>query len=54
MIFGISILTWLYLLIIVFLLVFIIWNMITEKDVLRQIDAALVIIPLLLRLFLVK
>ncbi|MBQ9387730.1 MAG: hypothetical protein IJU01_03605 [Lachnospiraceae bacterium] len=54
MIFGISILTWIYLLIIVFLLVFIIWNMITEKDVLRQIDAALVIIPLLLRLFLVK
>ena len=54
MIFGISILTWIYLLIIVFLFVFIIWNMITEKDVLRQIDAALVIIPLLLRLFLVK
>ena len=54
MIFGISILTWIYLLIIVFLLIFIIWNMITEKDVLRQIDAALVIIPLLLRLFLVK
>ena len=54
MIFGISILTWLYLLIIDFLLVFIVWNMLTEKDVLRQIDAALVIIPLLLRLFLIK
>ncbi len=54
MIFGISILTWLYLLIIAILLVFIVWNMLTEKDVLRQIDAALVIIPLLLRLFLIK
>ena len=54
MIFGISILTWIYLLIVALLLILIIWNMFAEKDVFRQIDAALVIIPLVLRLFLIK
>ncbi len=43
-----------YLALILFLLVFIIWNMLTEKNLLLQIDAALVIIPLVLRLLLIK
>ncbi|MBQ7247395.1 MAG: hypothetical protein IJS22_04835 [Lachnospiraceae bacterium] len=46
--------TIIYLAIIVFLLFFIIWNMFTEKDIMLQIDAALVIIPLVLRLLLIK
>lgn len=45
---------YIYLAIILFLLVFIIWNMIEEKSILAQIDAALVIIPLVLRLLLIK
>lgn len=43
-----------YLAIILFLLVFIVWNMIEEKSILAQIDAALVIVPLVLRLLLIK
>lgn len=43
-----------YLGIVLFLLVFIVWNMIEEKNVLLQIDAALVVIPLVLRLLLIK
>lgn len=46
--------TIIYLLIIALLLFFIIWNMFTEKDIMLQIDAALVIIPLVLRLLLIK
>ena len=45
---------YIYLAIILFLLVFIIWNMLTEKNLLVQVDAALVIIPLVLRLLLIK
>ncbi len=45
---------YIYLALILFLLVFIIWNMLTEKNLLLQIDAALVIIPLVLRLLLIK
>lgn len=48
------ILTVIYLAIIAMLLGFIGWNMFTEKDVMKQIDAALVMIPLILRLFLIK
>jgi len=48
------VLTIIYLAIIAILLFFIVWNMLTEKDILVQIDAALIIIPLLLRLFLIK
>lgn len=43
-----------YLVIVLFLLVFIIRNMFVEKDILLQLDAALVIVPLLLRLLLIK
>lgn len=45
---------YIYLAIILLLLVFIIWNMVTEKDLMLQIDAALVLVPLLLRLLLIK
>ena len=48
------VLTVIYLAIVAMLLFFICWNMFTEKDVMKQIDAALVMIPLLLRLFLIK
>ena len=43
---------YIYLAIVLFLLVFIVWNMIQEKNV--QIDAALVVVPLVLRLLLIK
>lgn len=43
-----------YLAIVLFLLVFIVWNMIKEKNILLQIDAALVVVPLVLRLLLIK
>lgn len=45
---------YIYLAIILFLLIFIIWNMLTEENLFLQIDAALVIIPLVLRLLLIK
>lgn len=45
---------YIYLGIVLFLLVFIIWNMVKEKNIFLQIDAALVIIPLVLRLLLIK
>jgi len=57
MIFALSSATWLtivYLVIIAVLLFFIIWNMFKEKDLMLQIDAALVVIPLILRLLLIK
>ena len=47
-------LLYVYLGIVLFLLVFIVRNMFYEKDVLLQLDAALVIVPLLLRLLLIK
>lgn len=47
-------LMYVYLGIIALLAVFILWNMFEEKDVLKQIDAALVLIPLVLRLLLIK
>lgn len=46
--------TFIYLGIVAVLIGFIIWNMLKEKDLMLQIDAALILIPLLLRLFLVK
>lgn len=48
------VLTVIYLAIIALLVFFIGWNMFTEKDILVQIDAALIIIPLILRLLLIK
>lgn len=48
------VITAVYLAITALVLVFIVWSMFTEKDLMLQIDAALVMIPLLLRLFLIK
>lgn len=45
---------YIYLGLILFLVIFILWNMFKEKSILAQIDAALVLVPLLLRLFLIK
>jgi len=47
-------LLYVYLGIVLFLLVFILWNMFKEKDLFFQIDAALVVVPLVLRLLLIK
>lgn len=43
-----------YLAIVLLLVVFILWNMFKEKSILSQIDAALVLVPLVLRLLLIK
>lgn len=45
---------YIYLGIILFLVIFILWNMFEEKNVLAQVDAALVLVPLVLRLLLIK
>ena len=45
---------YLYLAIIAAVIILIIWNFITEKDWQKKVMAAMVVIPLLLRLFLVK
>ena len=47
-------LLYVYLGLVLFLQVFIIKNMIQEKNLLLQIDAALVVVPLILRLLLIK
>lgn len=51
---SISWVTVVYLVILAALIFFIVWNMFTTKDLMLQIDAALVLVPLLLRLFLIK
>ena len=43
-----------YLLIIVFLIGFILINLFEEETLYGQLDAALVLVPLILRLFLIK
>ena len=45
---------YIYLGIILCLLVLIVWNMMTEKNLMVKIDAALVIVTLVLRLLLIK
>ena len=47
-------LLYVYLGLVLFLLVFVIKNMVREKNLMLQIDAALVVVPLVLRLLLVK
>ena len=47
-------LLYVYLGLVLFLLVFVIKNMVREKNVMLQIDAALVVVPLVLRLLLIK
>lgn len=45
---------YIYLVIIFYILVLVVLNMLNEKSVLNQLNAAMVVIPLLLRLLLVK
>ena len=47
-------LLYVYLGLVLFLLVFVIKNMVREKHLMLQIDAALVVVPLVLRLLLIK
>ena len=47
-------LLYVYLGLVLFLLVFVIKNMVREKNLMLQIDAALVVVPLVLRLLLSK
>ena len=47
-------LSYVYLGLVLFLLVFVIKNMVREKNLMLQIDAALVVVPLVLRLLLIK
>ena len=47
-------LLYVYLGLVLFLLVFVIKNMVREKNLMLQIDAALVVVPLVLRLLLMK
>ncbi|NLD34353.1 MAG: hypothetical protein GX653_05525 [Clostridiales bacterium] len=43
-----------YLIILAFVLGLVIWNMLTEKKLVNQITAMMVIIPLVLRLLMIK
>ena len=45
---------YIYLVLVALLINNIVWNMLREKDVLVQVDAALVLVPLILRLLLIK
>ena len=47
-------LLYVYLGLVLFLLVFVIKNMVREKNLMLQIDAALVVVTLVLRLLLIK
>ena len=47
-------LLYVYLGLVLFLLVFVIKSMVREKNLMLQIDAALVVVPLVLRLLLIK
>lgn len=47
-------LLYVYLGLVLFLLIFILKNMFREKNLMLQIDAALVVVPLILRLLLIK
>ena len=47
-------LLYVYLGLVLFLLVFVIKNMVREKNLMLQIDAALVVVPLVLRLLLIQ
>ena len=47
-------LLYVYLGLVLFLLGFVIKNMVREKNLMLQIDAALVVVPLVLRLLLIK
>ncbi|MEF9974009.1 MAG: hypothetical protein RSJ41_01425 [Clostridia bacterium] len=46
--------TYIYLALIAIVLVFVVWNMFTEKKIMNQLNAVMVIVPLVLRLLLIK
>lgn len=46
--------TWIYRGIVALVLVFTVWNLFREKSIARQANAALVVIPLVLRLLMIK
>lgn len=48
------VMTYFYLGLIAIVLALTIWNMFTEKKIVNQINAMMVIIPLVLRLFMIK
>mgnify|MGYP000924410791 CR=1 FL=1 len=48
------IITFIYRLIVAFILFLTLWNLFTEKDLHKQMNAALVTIPLILRVLMIK
>lgn len=46
--------TIIYRLIILLILIFTVWNLFTEEKIIKQANAALVVIPLVLRLLMIK
>lgn len=45
---------YIYLLIVLYILILVILNLLTEKNISKQLNAALIIIPLLLRILKIK
>lgn len=45
---------YIYLALILYVLVMVVLNLLEEKDLMKQVNAALVIIPLLLRILMIK
>ena len=45
---------YIYLAIVLYVLVMVVLNLLEEKDLMKQVNAALVIIPLLLRILMIK
>ncbi|MDU1911148.1 hypothetical protein [Fusobacterium sp.] len=45
---------YIYLALVLYVLVMVILNLLEEKDLMKQVNAALVIIPLLLRILMIK
>lgn len=48
------IITLIYRILVAMVLVFTIWNLFTEDDIMEQVNAALVVIPLVLRVLMIK
>ena len=45
---------YIYLALVLYVLIMVVLNLIEEKDLMKQVNAALVIIPLLLRILMIK
>ena len=48
------IITWIYRLIVLYILTLVIWNLIEEEKIRNQVNNSLVIIPLVLRVLMIK